>query len=62
MRYSKTSKGKTGTDWNRLRRMRAAEIRRSIAADPDVHRTDEKFWKGAKVVLPHRKQIVTPKH
>jgi len=35
------------------------EIRKGIAADPDAHATDEKFWKNAKVVWPTRKQIVT---
>ena len=39
--------------------MSEAEIRKGIAADPDVHATDEKFWKNAKVVWPTRKQIVT---
>ena len=39
--------------------MRPAEIRKGIASDPDVHPTDEKFWKGAKVVMPRRKQVVT---
>jgi len=53
MRYRKRSKGKIGTNWSRLERLSAAEIRRGIAADPDVHRTDKEFWKGAKVVLPH---------
>jgi uncharacterized protein (DUF4415 family) len=36
-----------------------ADIRTSIDADSDVHATDEKFWKDAKVVLPVRKGIVT---
>ena len=39
--------------------MSAASIRRGIAADPDAHATDEKFWKSAKVVLPTPKEIVT---
>ena len=30
-----------------------------ILADPDVHPTDEAFWKNAKVVMPVPKQIVT---
>jgi uncharacterized protein (DUF4415 family) len=57
----KTSKAKrsTGTDWNKLRRRNAAEIRADIEADPDAHPTDAAFWKGAKVVLPHRKTVVT---
>jgi uncharacterized protein (DUF4415 family) len=55
----KTSKTKRGTDWNRLRRVSNAEIRSGVESDPDVHATDEKFWKDAKVVLPRRKQVVT---
>ncbi len=49
----------TGTDWDRLRRMNAASIRKGIAADPDAHGTDEEFWKGAKVIMPAPKEIVT---
>jgi uncharacterized protein (DUF4415 family) len=49
----------TGTDWNRLRRMSAAAIRKGIMADPDAHATDEQFWKTAKVVMPTPKEIVT---
>lgn len=57
----KTSKSKhgIGTDWNKLRSMSAARIRRGIASDPDVHATDEDFWKNAKVVWPMRKTVVT---
>jgi uncharacterized protein (DUF4415 family) len=56
----RTSKAKpTGTDWNRLRRRSDAQIRRGIESDPDVRRTDEEFWKNAKVVWPTRKTVVT---
>jgi len=57
----RTSKAKAprSTDWERLRRMSDVEIREGIAADPDAHATDEKFWQNAKVVWPTRKQIVT---
>jgi uncharacterized protein (DUF4415 family) len=57
----KTSKAKrgTGTDWSKLRRISDAQIHRGIASDPDVHPTDEAFWKDAKVVWPARKTIVT---
>jgi hypothetical protein len=57
----KTSKTKAprSTDWGRLRHMSDAEIRKGIAPDPDVHATDERFWKHAKVVWPVPKQIVT---
>jgi hypothetical protein len=43
-----------GTDWDKLRRMSAARIRKGIAADPDARATDEKFWKSAKVIMPAR--------
>jgi uncharacterized protein (DUF4415 family) len=39
--------------------MTPATIRKGIAADSDVHPTDAKFWKTAKVVLPTPKEIVT---
>jgi uncharacterized protein (DUF4415 family) len=55
----KTSKNERATDWNRLRRMNAAAIRKGIASDPDVHPTDAKFWQGAEVVLPRCKKVVT---
>lgn len=57
----RTSKAKRGgsTDWNKLRRMRDAQIRRGIASDPDVRATDEAFWKNVKVVWPTPKSIVT---
>lgn len=41
-----------GTDWNKLRSISPASIRRAIISDPDAHITDENFWKGAKVVQP----------
>lgn len=58
----KTSRPKrraAGTDWNKLRGMSAASIRKGIEADADAHPTDEAFWKDAKVVLPNRKVVVT---
>jgi len=55
---SKTKRG-AGTDWNKLRHMSAAQIRRGITSDPDVRPTDEEFWKDAKVVWPTRKTVVT---
>jgi uncharacterized protein (DUF4415 family) len=48
-----------GTDWDKLRRVSAAEVRAGIESDPDAHVTDEEFWKNAKVVWPRRKEMVT---
>lgn len=44
----KTSKRKSGTDWEALRRMNDVEIRAGIEADPDANATDDGFWKEAK--------------
>jgi len=55
----KTSKGKPATDWEALRCMSEAEIHSGIQADPDAHATDEEFWKGAEVVMPKPKQVIT---
>ena len=56
----KTSKRrKTDTDWEALSHLSDADIRAGIESDPDAHATDENFWKGAKVVLPKPKQLVT---
>jgi uncharacterized protein (DUF4415 family) len=35
------------------------DIRTAIESDPDIHPTDENFWKDAKVVMPQRKEVVT---
>ena len=48
-----------GTDWQRLRNLGAAEIRKGVLADPEVQATDDAFWKTAKVVMPEPKGIVT---
>jgi uncharacterized protein (DUF4415 family) len=55
----KISKTSRGTDWERLRHLSDADIRKGIEADPDVRPTDEEFWRNAKVVLPRRKEVVT---
>ena len=55
----KTRSRRRTTDWNRLRRMSPAAIRKGIAADPDAHATDEQFWKTARIVMPVPKEIVT---
>jgi uncharacterized protein (DUF4415 family) len=46
-------------DWDKLRHRTDAQIRRGIVSDPDVRPTDEEFWKGAKVIWPTRKTVVT---
>ena len=56
---STSRRKRAATDWNRIRHMTDAEIDRGIRADPDVHPTDEEFWKGAKVVWPSPKAVVT---
>ena len=50
---------KTGTDWEALNRMSAADIRAGIDGDPDARATDENFWKDARVILPKPKRQVT---
>lgn len=52
-------KVKRCTDWNRLDRLDPAAIRAGIESDPDVHPTDERFWQGATIVMPRRKEVVT---
>ncbi|MFZ0417019.1 MAG: BrnA antitoxin family protein [Candidatus Sulfotelmatobacter sp.] len=59
-RTKKSNHKRSGTtDWDKLRRVSPATIRKGIAADPDAHSTDEEFWKSAKVVMPAPKEIVT---
>src|SRR5947209_3521834 len=55
----KRSKAKAQTDWTRLRRLTASQIRKGVLSDAEVHPTDEKFCKKAKVVLPQRKAVIT---
>ena len=63
MKASKGTRSKpnsgTKTNWTRLRRLKPKDIRKGIAADPDAHATDARFWKDAKVVMPTPKEIVT---
>ncbi len=47
------------TDWDKLRRITPAKIRKGIKADPDARSTDAAFWKTAKVVMPVPKEVVT---
>ena len=55
---SKPNSG-TKTNWARLRRLKPEDIRKGVAADPDAHGMDARFWKDAKVVMPTPKEIVT---
>ena len=50
-------RGRSGTDWGKLRRMSAATIRKGIVADPDAHATDEEFWKSARASCRRRKRL-----
>jgi uncharacterized protein (DUF4415 family) len=47
------------TDWARVRAMTDEEIEAAARSDPDAQLTDAEFWKGAKLVMPDRKQPVT---
>lgn len=46
----------TKTDWQRLSRLNDREIDYS-----DIPKTDEKFWKNAEIILPHKKVDFTIK-
>ncbi len=46
-------------DWKRFRSLTDAQVRAGIAKDPEIVPTDRDFWRGAKVVLPRPKKIVT---
>jgi len=35
------------------------EVHAAILEDPDIHPTDENFWKDAHVVMPKPKEVVT---
>lgn len=53
------SKTEPATDWKRLQTMSDADVHAGVAADADIKPTDEKFWQGARVVMPKRKETVT---
>ncbi len=56
-RTSTISKPKT--DWDQFDALTDENIRDGIEADPDVHPTDEDFWRTADVVLPQPKETMT---
>jgi uncharacterized protein (DUF4415 family) len=47
------------TDWDRLRNLSDAEVRRAAESDPDARPTDAEFWKNARLVIPEAKQTIT---
>ena len=47
------------TDWDQFDALTGEQVRGGIEADPDVHPTDEDFWKTAKVVMPQPKETMT---
>jgi uncharacterized protein (DUF4415 family) len=53
--------GTTGpkSDWRRVRSISDDDVRAAIIDDPDGKPTDEEFWRGARIVLPCRKESVT---
>ena len=53
------SRRRDKTDWARVRAMTDEEIEAAARSDPDAQLTDAEFWKGAKLVMPDRKQPVT---
>ncbi len=54
-----TSKAEPATDWDRLSRLTDEDVHAALASDPDARPTDDAFWKGARVVMPKRKETVT---
>ena len=59
MSVKRIGKSAAKTDWARVEKLTAKQIRAGIAADPDARATDAAFWKTAKVVMPKNKQTVT---
>jgi hypothetical protein len=45
-----SSTPEASTDWGKLRRMRAEDIKAEVDADPDARGTDDAFWQNAQVV------------
>ncbi len=50
---------KAKTDWDPFDALADEQVRGGIEADPDVHPTDEDFWKTAKIVMPQPKETMT---
>ena len=47
------------TNWEKFLSMSDEEVAASIAKDPDIVPTDAEFWRGAKVIFPKPKKMVT---
>ncbi len=58
-KQSKREQTELRTDWDRLRSLTDDQIEAEAAKDPDILPTTAEFWRGAKVVLPKPKKIVT---
>lgn len=56
---SKTKQTGRGTDWQKLQRAGAADIRKGIESDRDARATNAAFWRDAKVIWPRSKTLVT---
>lgn len=56
---SPKKRARTQTEWNKLRKRTAAQIRTGIESDPEVRKTNAAFWNDAKIVLPRAKTLVT---
>jgi hypothetical protein len=52
----KISITKQKTDWEKMRSVTEEEIRTALECDPEIHPTDEDFWKDAKVIMPCRQE------
>jgi len=49
---------KDRSDWDRVRKLKDADIERAVARDPDTVMLDESWFKRAKLVIPPKKQMV----
>ena len=54
---NRASKGRT--DWDRLRTMSERDIVKAAHSDPDAPLTDKTFWRGARVIYPEKKLLIT---
>ena len=52
----KPRRGKT--DWEKVRQLSDADIKKAVASDPDTFIPTKAMWKKARVVMPERKKPV----